>query len=74
MTDQYLLLFYTEGNPYDNGYNLVSDINKIKDTLSPYFKEIFTFSKKELKMLEGSENVCNEYDSCLHPSWFIFCE
>jgi hypothetical protein len=67
MTDQYLLLFYTEENPYDNGYNLVSNINKIKDTLSPYFKEIFTFSKRELKMLEGSENVCNEYDSRLHP-------
>jgi len=67
MTNQYLLLFYTEGEPYDKGYNLIFDINKIKDTLSPYFDKIFTFSKRELKMLEGSQSVCNEYDTSLHP-------
>jgi hypothetical protein len=61
MQDIYFLTFYTEGPEIDGGYNLTQKSIEIKERLSPFFKEMFFFNKRTLKLLDGSEKVCNEY-------------
>ena len=51
----YFITFITEGHPYDNGFNLTDVGEKIKSKLSPYFEEVFVFTKRTLKELGGSE-------------------
>jgi len=70
MSNLYLLVFYTEGFPNDFGYDLTKSASEIKTFLSPFFKEIFLFSPRELKNLEGSENFCNyiEGEFALNPN------
>lgn len=65
MNNIYLLSFYTEGGETDKGYELKNIAASIKQKLSPYFTDIFTFNKKELKALPNSENVCNEFEEAL---------
>jgi hypothetical protein len=62
MDNIYFLTFYTEGEDVDGGINLTNAVEQIKSKLSPYFFEIFTFNKKELKLLEGSEDICNSFE------------
>jgi len=62
MGDVYLLFFYTEGLEIDGGYDLRGIANSIKDRLSPFFKEIFSFNKRTLKEITGSEDFCNSFE------------
>lgn len=62
MTNIYFLGFYTEGRDLDRCFDLRKDAEEIKRNLGKYFSEIFLFSKRELKNLEGSEEFCNEYE------------
>jgi hypothetical protein len=75
----YFITFITEGHPYDNGFNLTDVGEKIKSKLSPYFEEVFVFTKRTLKELCGSEEVCNSYPEPLdnnpnanHVGYFDF--
>ena len=70
MSNLYLLVFYTEGFPNDFGYDLTKSASEIRNFLSPFFKEIFLFSPRELKSLEGSDNFCNyiEGEFALNPN------
>ena len=75
----YLITFITEGQPHDNGFNLTSIGEEIKSKLSPYFEEVFVFTKRTLKELNGSEDVCNSYPEPLdnnpnanHVGYFDF--
>ncbi len=61
MSDIYLLTFSTEGSPHDSGYPLSSCALEIREKLSPYFKEIFSYTPRTLKQLPGSEQFCNEW-------------
>lgn len=61
----YLITFYTEGEPKDKGYNLTQTSVNIKKRLSPFFDDIFLFNKEELKKINGSEDICNEYEEAL---------
>lgn len=62
MEDIYLLFFYTEGPEIDGGYDLRGTANSIKDRLSPFFKEVFSFNKTTLKEIPGSEPFCNSFE------------
>jgi hypothetical protein len=62
MADVYLLFFYTEGPEIDGGYDLSGIANSIKDRLSPFFRDVFSFSKRTLKEIPGSEDFCNSFD------------
>ncbi len=68
MQNIYFLTFYTEGEEIDGGFNLTNTANKIKENLSPYFKEMFFFNKRTLKELPGSEEVCNSYEEALETN------
>jgi hypothetical protein len=62
MRDIYLLFFYTEGLEIDGGYDLRGIANSINNRLSPFFKEIFSFNKRTLKEIIGSDDFCNSFD------------
>lgn len=62
MSKIYFLGFYTEGDDVDGCYDLSKTTNQIKEKLSDYFEEIFLYSKRDLKDMNGSENFCNEYE------------
>jgi len=62
MNDIYFLSFCTEGPEIDGCYDLRKTSQEIKERLNPYFKEIFLFSKADLKKMENSENFCNYYE------------
>ena len=62
MSNIYFLGFYTEGPEIDGCYDLTGDVQKIKDKISPYFKDMFIFSKRDLKKIPGSDLFCNEYE------------
>ena len=75
----YFITFITEGHPYDNGFNLTDVGEKIKSKLTPYFEKVFVFTKRTLKELDGSEDVCNSYPEPLdnnpnanHVGYFDF--
>lgn len=61
----YLLSFCSEGPPHDEGYSLVDLSNEIKEKLHPYFEEIIFHTKRTLKLLPNSEEICNCYDEPL---------
>lgn len=57
----YFLTFYSEGPEIDGGYDL-KEINKnVISKISPYFKKCFSFNKRTLKEMSGSENFCNSF-------------
>ena len=57
----YFITFITEGYPYDGGFDLTETGNKIKEKLSDFFEEVFIFTKRTLKQIPGSEEVCNSF-------------
>ncbi len=57
----YFITFITEGYPHDGGFDLTDTGNKIKETLSEFFDEVFIFTKRTLKQIPGSEEVCNSF-------------
>lgn len=59
----YLLVFYTEGFPHDEGYDLSKTSNDIKRVLSGVFTDIFDFTPRKLKKIPGSDNFCNSFGS-----------
>ena len=61
----YLLSFCSEGPPHDEGYSLTDLSDEIKEKLQPYFEEIIFYTKRTLKLLPNSEEVCNCYDEPL---------
>jgi hypothetical protein len=61
----YFLSFYSEGEPYDQGFSLSKVAEEIKEKLSPYFDDIFLYTKRTLKNLPNSEDICNSYDEPL---------
>jgi len=61
----YFLSFCSEGPPHDEGFSLLETSNQIKERLSPFFKEIIFYTKRTLKLLPGSEDICNCYDEPL---------
>jgi hypothetical protein len=61
----YLLSFCSEGPPHDEGFSLLETSNQIKEKLSPFFEEIIFYTKRTLKLLPGSEDICNCYDEPL---------
>jgi len=60
--DKYLLLFYTEGKPHDNGMHLERITMEVKKHLSENFTDVFCFNKRDLKKLPGGDKICNEYN------------
>jgi hypothetical protein len=58
----YFLSFYTEGIEIDGCLDLTDNAMKIKENLSKYFDGMFLFNKRTLKMIPGSEDVCNVYE------------
>jgi hypothetical protein len=61
----YFLSFCSEGPPHDEGFSLLETSNQIKERLSPFFEEIIFYTKRTLKLLPGSEDICNCYDEPL---------
>ena len=61
----YFLSFCSEGPPHDEGFSLLETSNQIKEKLSPFFEEIICYTKRTLKLLPGSEDICNCYDEPL---------
>ena len=61
----YFLSFYSEGEPYDEGFPLSSVAEEIQEKLTPYFDQIFLYNKRTLKTLPNSEDICNSYDEPL---------
>ena len=75
----YLLVFHTEGEPHDRGFDLTSCAIEIKEKLGQYFKDIFVFTPSTLKELPGSEEFCNSWPEVLdqnpnanHVGYFDF--
>ena len=61
----YFLSFCSEGPPHDEGFSLLETFNQIKENLSPFFEDIFVYTKRTLKLLPNSEDICNCYDEPL---------
>ena len=61
----YFLSFCSEGPPHDEGFSLLETSNQIKERLSPFFEEIIFYTKRTLKLLPGSGDICNCYDEPL---------
>lgn len=61
MSDVYLLIFSTEGEPHDKGFNLTDCAREIEEKLSPFFKKVWCYTPRTLKELPGSEEFCNEW-------------
>ncbi|MFZ9531137.1 MAG: hypothetical protein ACO272_01335 [Candidatus Fonsibacter ubiquis] len=61
----YFLSFYSEGEPYDEGFSLSAVAEEIKEKLTSYFDDIFLYNKRSLKTLPNSEDICNSYDEPL---------
>jgi hypothetical protein len=61
----YFLSFCSEGPPHDEGFSLLETSNQIKERLSPFFEEIIFYTKRTLKLLPASEDICNCYDEPL---------
>lgn len=57
----YFVTFITEGYPYDQGFDLTEVGRDLKKRLSPYFDEIFVFTKRSLKELPNSQDICNSF-------------
>lgn len=79
MAETYLLVFCTEGEPLDKGFDLRSCAEQIKEKLSPHFKDVFIFTPRTLKELPGSEKFCNSWPEPLdqnpnanHVGYFDF--
>jgi hypothetical protein len=75
----YLLVFHTEGEPHDRGFDLTSCAIEIKEKLGQYFKDIFIFTPRSLKELPGSDDFCNSWPEPLdqnpnanHVGYFDF--
>ena len=62
----YLLTFCSEGSPHDEGFPLIEVSDQMKGKLQPYFEEIFVHTKRTLKLLPGSEDICNCYENETH--------
>lgn len=67
----YLLSFCSEGPPYDEGFSLLETSNQIKERLSPFFEDIFVHTKRTLKCLPNSEDICNCYDEPLDQNTHV---
>lgn len=65
MSDIYLVTFSTEGEPYDKGFDLRDCTKKVDERLSPFFKNIWCYTPRTLKELQGSEDFCNEWPESL---------
>lgn len=58
----YFLSFYTEGPTIDGCLDLNKNAVEVRSNLSKYFTEMFLYTKRTLKEIPGSENICNEYE------------
>ena len=58
----YFLSFYTEGPDIDGGFDLTEKSREIKERLSPYFNEIFLYTKRTLKNIPDSNGICNFHE------------
>jgi hypothetical protein len=58
----YLILFYSQGLPYDNGLNLENEKNQFIDTYKNDFDKIIIYTPKLLKEMNYGYFV-NEYDN-----------
>lgn len=65
LINMYLLSFCSEGQPHDEGFPLMEVADRMKQTLSPYFEDIFIHTKRSLKTLPNSEDICNCYEEPL---------
>ena len=66
----YLLSFCSEGPPYDEGFSLSETSTQIKERLSTFFEDIFIHTKRTLKCLPDSEDICNCYDEPLDQNTY----
>ena len=57
----YFITFITEGSPYDSGFNLSHIGEEISNRLSPFFEDVYVYTKRKIKELPGGEFICNEY-------------
>lgn len=60
--NKYLIIFYTEGHPYDRGMHLRDIAFEVKEKLSENFTDIFCYNKRDLKKMPEGDKICNEYD------------
>lgn len=67
----YLLSFCSEGPPHDEGFSLIETSNQIKERLAPFFQDIFVHTKRTLKLLPNSEDICNCYDEPLDQNTHV---
>lgn len=67
----YFLSFCSEGPPYDEGFSLLETSNQIKERLAPFFEDIFVHTKRTLKCLPNSEDICNCYDEPLDQNTHV---
>jgi hypothetical protein len=58
----YFLSFYTEGPDIDGGFDLTKKSKEIKERLSPYFNEFFLYTKRTLKNIPDSNEICNFHE------------
>ena len=57
----HLITFYTEGPGFDNCFDLRIQEERMRILVEPFVDRYKSYSKRELKTLPNSEDICNEY-------------